>query len=109
MDEMDSQDIAQETPVKNVFIAPSIHEEAILAGRSYTHHSSIPETISTDPSIECVLGVDEAGRGPVLGKSPEFDFSKPLAKCYIRTHGVRPSVCSTHKASYSSCSDPPFR
>ena len=62
-----SQDITQKTPSQNVFIAPSIHEPAILNGASYTHHSPIPETITRDTSTECVLGVDEAGRGPVLG------------------------------------------
>lgn len=68
MEECDSQSIAQETPVQNVFIAPSVHEQAILSGRSYTHHSAVPDTIAQDTSVECVLGVDEAGRGPVLGK-----------------------------------------
>ena len=67
MEELDLQDIAQETPAKNVFIAPSIHEQDILLGRSYTHHSPVPELITTNFSTECVLGVDEAGRGPVLG------------------------------------------
>lgn len=66
-DQIDSQNIAQETPAEDVFIAPSIHEARILSGESYTHHSAIPKTISDDTSIECVLGVDEAGRGPVLG------------------------------------------
>ena len=69
MEDVDSQDIAQETPAKDVFIPPSIHEQAILAGGSYTHHSPIPETLAVNLSVECVLGVDEAGRGPVLGMS----------------------------------------
>ena len=67
MEDVDSQDIAQETPAKDIFIAPSIHQQAILARGSNTHHSPIPETVSLDLSTECVLGVDEAGRGPVLG------------------------------------------
>ncbi len=67
MEDMDSQDITQEAPAEGVFIAPSIHEEAIVAGKSYTHHSLIPKTIAENRSTECVLGVDEAGRGPVLG------------------------------------------
>lgn len=68
-DQVESQNIAQETPAEDVFIAPSIHEARILAGESYTHISAVPATIANDMSIECVLGVDEAGRGPVLGKS----------------------------------------
>lgn len=61
------QDTAQETPAEDVFIAPSIHDKDILQGRSYTHHSTIPKAVADDPALECVLGVDEAGRGPVLG------------------------------------------
>lgn len=67
MDEPDSQVIEQETPADDVFIPPSIKEDQILAGDSYTHHAAIPQVIVDDVSIECVLGVDEAGRGPVLG------------------------------------------
>ena len=67
MDEPDSQAIEQETPVDNVFIPPSIKQDQIITGSSYTHHTAIPEAIANEMSIECVLGVDEAGRGPVLG------------------------------------------
>ena len=65
--QLDALDIAQETPAKDVFIAPSIHTDSILSGASYTHCSPVPETIADDIQTECVLGVDEAGRGPVLG------------------------------------------
>lgn len=67
MEEIQLQDIGQETPAKDVFIAPSIHQDKIFAGTSYTHHSSVPNIIAQAVSTECVLGVDEAGRGPVLG------------------------------------------
>ena len=67
MDDLDSQGIAQATPAPNVFIPPSIHERDILRGRSYTHHSAIPDLIAKNLSTECVLGIDEAGRGPVIG------------------------------------------
>lgn len=66
----DSQTIAQETPADNVFIPPSVDTARVLSGESYTHCSPTPQTISVEPSTECVLGVDEAGRGPVLGESP---------------------------------------
>jgi ribonuclease H2 subunit A len=66
-DQIDSQDIAEEAPVADVFIPPSIHNERVLSGESYTHLSPVPATLTADTSTECVLGVDEAGRGPVLG------------------------------------------
>ena len=66
-DQAESQNIAEETPVENVFIPPSIDKVRVLSGDSYTHHSAIPPTIAADSTTECVLGVDEAGRGPVLG------------------------------------------
>lgn len=70
--EMDpeSQDIVQDPPpLKDAFIAPSIDEPCIIAGESYAHYSALPSVLTDDPSTECVLGIDEAGRGPVLGLS----------------------------------------
>ena len=49
-DQLDSQNIAQETPADDVFIAPSIDERRILSGESYTHHSALPEHPSTAPA-----------------------------------------------------------
>ena len=76
-DQPDTQDILQETPPADVFIAPSIHHEKVLAGDSYTHHSEIPKTVKDDMTTECVLGVDEAGRGPVLGMSSIISRLQP--------------------------------
>lgn len=66
-DQPDTQEVIQETPAVDVFIPPSINKPRVLSGDSYTHHSAIPPSIKDDMTTECVLGVDEAGRGPVLG------------------------------------------
>lgn len=34
---------------------------------SYSYLSAIPSSVLVNPGVECILGVDEAGRGPVLG------------------------------------------
>jgi ribonuclease H2 subunit A len=89
--QMDSQDIEQETPPEDVFMAPSIHKADELAGKSYSHFSEIPKLIADDMSKEVVLGVDEAGRGPVLGRpllQPLYtktttDNSRPHGLCTL--------------------------
>ncbi|KAF1990605.1 ribonuclease H-like protein [Aulographum hederae CBS 113979] len=72
------QDLEQETPNEDIFKAPSIHPERILSGNSYTHYSGIPELVRKDMGTECVLGVDEAGRGPVLGPMVYGIFYLPI-------------------------------
>lgn len=69
-DRLDSQDNQDETPTSHAFIPPSVDTKRVLSGDSYTHLSDIPEALKADMSTECVLGVDEAGRGPVLGTPP---------------------------------------
>lgn len=86
MEEFDTQNIDQETPAEDVFIAPSFHEVKISAGVSYTYHSLIPTLIENNLSTECVLGVDEAGRGPVLGtelliRQPETSLTVQARWC----------------------------
>ncbi|OAP57863.1 ribonuclease H2 subunit A [Fonsecaea erecta] len=64
-----------ENATSAVFIPPSVQDdrEALLSGRSYAHYSNVPEGITTRTASSsasgtpCVLGVDEAGRGPVIG------------------------------------------
>jgi len=49
------------------YIPPSVSQQTIplLSGQSYTHYSPIPTPPSKE--TEYIIGVDEAGRGPVLG------------------------------------------
>ncbi|KAI5368219.1 Putative ribonuclease HII/HIII, ribonuclease H-like superfamily [Septoria linicola] len=101
-DQPDTQDILQETPPEDVFIAPSIHHDLVLSGDSYTHHSAIPKTIKDDMTTECVLGVDEAGRGPVLGPMV-------YALYYLPTTMHRSLLADKYKFDDSKVLTPAFR
>ncbi|SMQ47425.1 unnamed protein product [Zymoseptoria tritici ST99CH_3D1] len=101
-DQPDSQEVLQETPAEDVFLPPSVVKSKVHSGDSYTHHSAIPTTIKNDMTIECVLGVDEAGRGPVLGPMVYGLYYLPLA-----IH--RSLLADTHRFDDSKVLTPAFR
>lgn len=113
------QDVALETPPKDVFMAPSIDRANIAKGNSYSYMSAVPQMLKDDMSIECVLGVDEAGRGPVLGPMVYALYYLPLSMhrsllsdtyhfddSKVLTEAVRSSlmkaICNPHTDLYRS-------
>ncbi|KAI9815722.1 MAG: hypothetical protein M1827_002118 [Pycnora praestabilis] len=100
--QLDAEEIAQETPAKDVFLAPSIYTSQIMSGTSYGHYSSVPELLAGEDNIQCVLGVDEAGRGPILGPMV-------YALLYLPLSAHRSLLAETHHFNDSKVLTPTVR
>ncbi|KAL2133446.1 hypothetical protein VTI74DRAFT_2332 [Chaetomium olivicolor] len=109
MDDSQPADLTLETPSRTVFIPPSISASSLLAGSSYSYFSPVPPSLlppaSSPPDISgppCCLGVDEAGRGPVLGPMVYGVFYLPLPLS-------DPLLRHTHHFDDSKVLTPPVR
>jgi ribonuclease H2 subunit A len=114
MDDSQEVDIKLETPPSDVFIPPSIHHSTLFSGASYAHFSPVPPSllppVSEDTSDgnpkplgpPCSLGVDEAGRGPVLGPMVYGAYYLPITL-------ERPLLAQTHHFDDSKVLTPAFR
>ncbi|KAK4224958.1 ribonuclease H2 subunit A [Podospora fimiseda] len=89
------------TSTTDTFLPPSINLLSLLAGDSYTYFSPPPpSTLSHQTPIS--LGVDEAGRGPVLGPMVYGIF-------YLPSHLSTPLLKQTHHFDDSKALTPSFR
>ncbi|KAK4458679.1 ribonuclease H-like domain-containing protein [Cladorrhinum samala] len=83
------------------FLPPSISLPSLLSGQSYTYYSTPPPS-SLLPDVPISLGVDEAGRGPVLGPMVYGIF-------YLPSSLSTPLLKETHRFDDSKILTPAFR
>lgn len=125
---MQSAEVPQSLPS---FVPPSIHKDALLSGTSYSHFTDLPcliypnrlnglDSETLQQGTPCVLGIDEAGRGPVIGPmiygafylpaelqqsllaaTHHFDDSKVLSPA-IRSH-LMEVLCAHNTDLFNSC------
>ncbi|KAK0752481.1 ribonuclease H-like domain-containing protein, partial [Schizothecium vesticola] len=83
-------------------LPPSINHPALLSSTSYTYFSPVPPSLLGPSPPPCALGIDEAGRGPVLGPMVYGTFYLPIP---LST----PLLRTTHHFDDSKLLTPAFR
>lgn len=100
--------MSQHSQPQTTYLPPSItaHLPAIHAGTSYTHYSALPTNITPNTpaalGTPCTLGIDEAGRGPVIGPMIYGTF-------YLPSTLHHPLLSETHHFNDSKVLTPAFR
>lgn len=113
MEETYPEDLSMETPIPGSFVPPSINHNILLSGESYEHYSPVPPLLQAPPvspsdpvkkplGPPCSLGIDEAGRGPVLGPMVYGAFYLPIPL-------ERTLLATTHHFDDSKVLTPAFR
>ncbi|CAK7209514.1 hypothetical protein SCUCBS95973_000466 [Sporothrix curviconia] len=112
---MNEEEAVLET-IPGEFVPPSIDEAALLSGATYAYFSPVPACLLASTSaaagaassqddadgdanakplaeaVPCVLGVDEAGRGPVLGPMVYGVFYAPVSLADALLRGEAPDA-----------------
>ncbi len=79
------------------FVPPSVTCPQSSLIHSYSFHTEIPEELIRSPSKPCILGVDEAGRGPVLGPMVYgVAYCSAEYRDRIKSHGFMDSKVLDH-------------
>ncbi|KAB8338796.1 hypothetical protein FH972_021741 [Carpinus fangiana] len=108
-DSQELVDLTQETPPEHIFVAPSIHKDPILEGKSYSHFSPLPEVLSATEPPECVLGpmvygilyMPIAQEKVLLKDTHHFDDSKALTP--IVRSNLMQALCTPGSDLHQSC------
>jgi len=109
-DSRTEEDLCPESGSPTDFVPPSIVPTLLHSGASYTHFSPVPpsllsSTTASTATIDgppCILGIDEAGRGPVLGPMVYGCF-------YLPTTLSAPLLKTEHAFNDSKVLTPTFR
>lgn len=112
-EEPQAKDLGLATSSSGAFVPPSVDYKVLLSGDSYEHFSPVPPCLQPSTKDDnqctprpvgppCALGIDEAGRGPVLGPMVYGAFYLPIPLS-------QPLLSTTHHFDDSKVLTPDFR